>query len=138
MSSTYTGSNSSNSANRIVNYGYSMSDITSARQAHKRQNALQRFNLNRRFDYMAKSQRGNMNQRGMIDSGVAKKAAERLAGDKQLESWNIEAQQMEAQAQLDSQTAILEDQFGGAGMDQAINDAMRRFGVAQSIQGLAS
>ena len=130
MSSTYTGSNSSNSANRIVNYGYGMSDITSARQAHKRQNALQRFNLNRRFDDMAKSQRGTMNQRGMIDSGVAR--------DKQLESWNIEAQQMEAQAQLDRQQAILEDQFGGAGMDQAIADAMRRFGVAQSIQGLAS
>jgi len=115
-----------------------MSDITSARQAHKRQNALQRFNLNRRFDDMAKSQRGNMNQRGMIDSGVAKKAAERLAGDKQLESWNVEGQQMEAQAQLDRQQALLEDQFGGAGMDQAIADAMRRFGVAQSIQGLAS
>tara|TARA_R100000963_G_scaffold16875_1_gene11808 strand:- start:187 stop:603 length:417 start_codon:yes stop_codon:yes gene_type:complete len=138
MSSPYTGSNSTGSASRVVNYGYGLSDITSAREANKRQTALQRFNLNRQFDDLGSKQRGTMNQRGMIDSGVAKKASERLAGDKQLASWNLEGQAMEAQSQLDRQQALLENEFAGAGMDSAISEALRRFGIAQTIQSLAS
>ena len=79
-----------------------------------------------------------MNQRGMIDSGVAKKASERLAGDKQLQSWNLEGQIMEAQAQLDRQRSTIENEFSGGRMDDAIADALRRFGIAGTLQGLGS
>lgn len=137
MSSTYTGSGSG-SASRYTTLGYGLSDIASARQGLERQSALQRFNLNRQFKDLSKQQRGQMNQRGMIDSGVERKASERLAGDKQLSSWNLESNIMEAQAQLDRQQAMLEDQFSAGGMNEAIADAMRRFGIAQTMQGLVA
>ena len=70
------------------------------------------------------------------EDGVAKKAGERLEGDRQLASWNLESQVMEAQAQLDRQQSLLENQFAGGQIDDLIADAMRRFGVAQTLQGL--
>tara|TARA_R100000152_G_C6657989_1_gene97689 strand:+ start:90 stop:500 length:411 start_codon:yes stop_codon:yes gene_type:complete len=133
MSSTYTGSNT---AQRVTTLGYGLDDITRARQGLQRTSALERFNLNRQFKDLATQQKGRMNQRGMTDSGVAKKASERLQGDKQLASWNLESQVMEAQAQLDRQQALLENQFAGGQIDDLIADAMRRFGVAQTLQGL--
>ena len=74
----------------------------------------------------------------MIDSGVAKKASERLAGDKELQSWGLEGQIMEAQAQLDRQRSLIEDQFSASAMDEAIANALRRLGVSQTLQGLGS
>ena len=135
MSSTY---NSSGSGSKVTNLGYGLNDITLARQNLGRQSALQRFNLNRQFKDLSSQQRGQMNQRGMIDSGVAKKASERLAGDKELQSFNLESNVMEAQAQLDRQQLMLEEEYASTGMNSAIADALRRFGIAQTMQGLVS
>lgn len=136
MTSAY--NTTSNAGTRVTTYGYGLNDITMARDSVTRQGALARFNLDRDFKDMSTKTRGQMNQRGMIDSGVAKKASERLAGDKQLQSWNLEGQIMEAQAQLDRQRSTIENEFSGGRMDDAIADALRRFGIAGTLQGLGS
>ena len=136
MTSPY--NTTSNAGTRVTTYGYGLNDITMARDSVTRQGALARFNLDRDFKDMSTKTRGQMNQRGMIDSGVAKKASERLAGDKQLQSWNLEGQIMEAQAQLDRQRSTIENEFSGGRMDDAIADALRRFGIAGTLQGLGS
>lgn len=43
---------------------------------------------------------------------------------------------MEAQAQLDRQQLMIEEQFSAGSMDQAIADAVRRFTLAQTMRGL--
>ena len=134
MSSTYTGSGSQ--AQRITEFGYGMNDITLARQGLQRQSALQRFQLGRQYDKAAKDLTRNLNQRGMLDSGVAKRQREEQAGDKQLASYNLESQIMEAQAQLDRQQLMIEEQFSAGSIDQAIADAVRRFTLAQTMRGL--
>ena len=136
MSSSYNTTN--NAGTRTTTYGYGLNDITMARESLERQSAFSRFNLDRQFKDLGTQQRGKMNQRGMIDSGVAKKASERLAGDKELQSWGLEGQIMEAQAQLDRQRSLIEDQFSASAMDEAIANALRRLGVSQTLQGLGS
>jgi transposase len=130
----FTGSNQTTS--RAVTLGYGLDDIQRAREATERTGVLNRFTSNKKFQNLARSLPGQFNQRGMIDSGLRQRARERLAAQKQLEQYGLAAQTAEAQAQLDRQRALLEEQFGGGLMDDTVADALRRFGIAQTIQGL--
>ena len=85
---------------------------------------------------MGTAQTAQMNQRGMLDSGVRRKAQERMAGDKMLEQFGLQGQRQEAERQLDRQRFMLEEALSGGLQSDAIADALRRFGVAQSLQGL--
>lgn len=121
---------------RTVSYGYGLDDIQRARESTERQSALGKFQLTKKFQDMARSMPGRFNQRGMIDSGLRKRAQERLAGQRLLEQYGLAAQTAEAQQQLDRQRFMLEDQLYGGMMDDETAAALRRFSAAQTIQGL--
>ena len=87
---------------RTVSYGYGLDDIQRARESTERQSALGKFQLTKKFQDMARSMPGRFNQRGMIDSGLRKRAQERLAGQRLLEQYGLAAQTAEAQAQLEA------------------------------------
>ena len=96
---------------RTVSYGYGLDDIQRARESTERQSALGKFQLTKKFQDMARSMPGRFNQRGMIDSGLRKRAQERMAGQRLLEQYGVAAQTAEAQQQLDRQRFMLEDQL---------------------------
>lgn len=121
---------------RVTDYGYGLDDIQRARDRLGQQSAVSQFQLDRRFNDMGTAQTAQMNQRGMLDSGVRRKAQERMAGDKMLEQFGLQGQRQEAERQLDRQRFMLEEALSGGLQGDAIADALRRFGVAQSLQGL--
>ena len=121
---------------RVTDYGYGLDDIQRARDRLGQQSALNQFQLYRKFTDMGTAQTAQMNQRGMLDSGVRRKAQERMAGDKMLEQFGLQGQRQEAERQLDRQRFMLEEALSGGLQSDAIADALRRFGVAQSLQGL--
>ena len=53
-----------------------------------------------------------------------------------LEQFGLQGQRQEAERQLDRQRFMLEEALSGGLQGDAIADALRRFGVAQSLQGL--
>ena len=121
---------------RVTDYGYGLDDIQRARDRLGQQSALNQFQLDRKFTDMGTAQTAQMNQRGMLDSGVRRKAQERMAGDKMLEQFGLQGQRQEAERQLERQRFMLEEALSGGLQSDAIADALRRFGVAQSLQGL--
>jgi len=121
---------------RVTDYGYGLDDIQRARDRLGQQSAINQFQLDRRFKDMGTAQTAQMNQRGMLDSGVRRKAQERMAADKMLEQFGLQGQRQEAERQLDRQRFMLEEALSGGLQSDAIADALRRFGVAQSLQGL--
>ena len=121
---------------RVTDYGYGLDDIQRARDRLGQQSAINQFQLDRRFKDMGTAQTAQMNQRGMLDSGVRRKAQERMAGDKIFEQFGLQGQRQEAERQLDRQRFMLEEALSGGLQSDAIADALRRFGVAQSLQGL--
>ena len=123
---------------RSVTYAYGLDDIQRAQENLERTDVFGRFNLTNKFRDMRRSMPGQFNKRGMIDSGLRRRGRERLEAQQQLEQYGLMAQTMEAESQLARQRSLLEDQFAGGLMDDATADALRRFGVAQTIQGLVS
>lgn len=123
---------------RVVTYGYGLDDIQRAKENLERTDVFGRFNLSNKFRDLRRSLPGQFNRRGMIDSGLRRRGRERLEAQRQLEEFGLMAQTMEAETQLARQRSLLEDQFAGGLMDDATADALRRFGVAQTIQGLVS
>ena len=121
---------------RVTDYGYGLDDIQRATDRLGQQSALGQFQLDRKFADIGTAQTAQMNQRGMLDSGVSRKAQERMAGDKMLEQFGLQGQRQEAERQLDRQRFMLEEALSGGLQSDAIADALRRFGVAQSLQGL--
>tara|TARA_R100000458_G_C8099542_1_gene126789 strand:- start:96 stop:500 length:405 start_codon:yes stop_codon:yes gene_type:complete len=121
---------------RVTDYGYGLDDIQRARDRLGQQSAINQFQLDRKFKDMGTAQTAQMNQRGMLDSGVRRKAQERMAGDKIFEQFGLQGQRQEAERQLDRQRFMLEEALSGGLQSDAIADALRRFGVAQSLQGL--
>ena len=75
---------------RAVSYGYGLDDIQRARESTERQSALGKFQLTKKFQDMARSMPGRFNQRGMIDSGLRKRAQERMAGQRLLEQYGLD------------------------------------------------
>ena len=121
---------------RVVDYGYGLSDIQSARERIGRQDTLGRFNLKKRFQDVARALPGSFNRRGMVDSGLKQRGIERMEGQKEMSFYNLESQTAEANQQLDRQRKLLEESlYGGISSDE-VAAALRRFGLASTIQGL--
>ena len=121
---------------RVTDYGYGFDDIQRAREATGRSSALNRFNVSKQFQDAARSLGGKFNQRGMVDSGLHARGRERLAGQAELARYGIAAQSEEAGRQLDRQRQQIEEQFYTGTMSDQIANALRRFGIAQSLQGV--
>ena len=127
---------SNNLTRRVTDYGYGFDDIQRARESTGRRSALDRFNVNKRLQDAARALGGQFNRRGMVDSGLHRRGAERLAGQAELARYGIAAQTEEAGRQLDRQRQQIEEQFYGGMMSDDIANALRRFGVVSTLGGL--
>ena len=121
---------------RTVDYGYGLSDIQEARENLMRQSAVGTYANRKQFRDLKRALPGGFNQRGMLDSGLFRRGKERLAGQQELATYGLTAQIEEARRQLDKQRNLLEEQFQQGVQQDEIANALRRFGVAQTIQGL--
>jgi len=121
---------------RVTNYGYGFDDISRAREGLQRQNAFGKFNVNKQAQNAARALGGQFNRRGMVDSGLHRRGAERGAAKAELARYGVAAQSEEAGRQLDRQRQQIEEQFYGGTMSDQIANALRRFGVVQSMQGV--
>ena len=121
---------------RTIDYGYGLSDIQEARENLIRQSAVGTYANRKQFRDLKRALPGGFNQRGMLDSGLFRRGKERLAGQQELATYGLTAQIEEARRQLDKQRNLLEEQFQQGIQQDEIADALRRFGVAQTIQGL--
>jgi hypothetical protein len=125
-----------NYGQRVQTYGYGLDDIARARNRTNRSDVLQNYQTSKKFDNLAKSDLGQMNQRGMLDSGVARKRREQRASEQEFERFGLAGQTQEAQRQLDRQRFMLEENLAGGLQQDAIANALRRFVMNQSLQGL--
>ena len=121
---------------RVTDYGYGFDDISRAREGLQRQNAFGKFNVNKQAQNAARALGGTFNRRGMVDSGLHSRGRERGAAQAELQRYGLAAQTEEAGRQLDRQRQEIEEQFYGGTMSDQIANALRRFGVTQSLQGI--
>ena len=125
-----------NYGQRVQTYGYGLDDIARARDRVNRNEVMQNYQTSKKFDNLAKSDLAQMNQRGMLDSGVARKRREQRAGEQEFERFGLAGQTQEARRQLDRQRFMLEENLAGGLQQDAIANALRRFVMIQSLQGL--
>ena len=125
-----------NYGQRVQTYGYGLDDIARARDRVNRNDVMQNYQTSKKFDNLAKSDLAQMNQRGMLDSGVARKRREQRAGEQEFERFGLAGQTQEARRQLDRQRFMLEENLAGGLQQDAIANALRRFVMNQSLQGL--
>jgi|TARA_R110000796_G_C14324449_1_gene408276 hypothetical protein len=123
---------------RTQEYGYGLDDIQRASERLGRSQALNNFQANQQIKNTARSLPGSFNRRGMIDSGQMQRAREVAQGNAQLAKYGVAAQGEEAQRQLDEQRLLLDDGLYGGMMDDQVANALRRFAIAQTVQGLVS
>tara|TARA_R100000005_G_scaffold96731_1_gene86949 strand:+ start:10164 stop:10571 length:408 start_codon:yes stop_codon:yes gene_type:complete len=125
-----------NYGQRVQTYGYGLDDIARARDRVNRDEVMQNYQTSKKFDNLAKSDLAQMNQRGMLDSGVARKRREQRAAEQEFERFGLAGQTQEARRQLDRQRFMLEENLAGGLQQDAIANALRRFVMNQSLQGL--
>lgn len=123
---------------RTQEYGYGLDDIQRASERLGRSQALNNFQANQQIKNTARSLPGSFNRRGMIDSGQMQRAREVAQGNAQLARYGVAAQGEEARRQLDEQRLLLEEGLYGGMMDDEVANALRRFAIAQTVQGLVS
>lgn len=123
---------------RTQEYGYGLDDIQRASERLGRSQALNNFQANQQIKNTARSLPGSFNRRGMIDSGQMQRAREVAQGNAQLAKYGVAAQGEEARRQLDEQRLLLDDGLYGGMMDDQVANALRRFAIAQTVQGLVS
>jgi len=132
----YSTGNQANYGQRIQEYGYGLDDIERARNRVDRQDVLGQFNINKKYQNIAREQGGQFNRRGMLDSGQFRRAKEISAGEQEMERFGLAGRTQEAQRQLDRQRFMLEENLSGGLQQDAIANALRRFMMNQSLQGL--
>ena len=72
----------------------------------------------------------------MLDSGLFRRGREIAAGEAELALTGVESSAEQARRQLDKQRAILDENLYGGLVDDQIANAMRRFAISQTLQGL--
>jgi hypothetical protein len=121
---------------RVTDYGYGFDDISRAREGLQRQNVFGKFNINKQAREASRALGGQFNRRGMADSGLHRRGRERGAANTEMARYGLAAQTEEAGRQLDRQRQQIEEQFYGGMQSDQIANALRRFGVAQSLEGI--
>ena len=86
-----------NYGQRVQTYGYGLDDIERARDRLGRDTVLGEFQIGKKFQNLARSDLGRMNQRGMLDSGIARRQREIRAGEEELERYGLAGRTQEAQ-----------------------------------------
>lgn len=123
---------------RTQQFGYGLDDIQRASERLGRSQAMNNFQTNQQIKNTARSLPGSFNRRGMLDSGQMQRAREVAQGNAQLARYGVAAQGEEARRQLDEQRLLLEEGLYGGMMDDQVANALRRFAIAQTVQGLVS
>ena len=125
-----------NIGRRVTDYGYGFDDIQRAREGLERQNVFSKFNLEKKVQDAARGLGGTFNRRGMVDSGLYRRGIERGAAAAELARFGLAQQSEEAGRQLDRQRQQIEEQFYTGNMSDQIANALRRFGIAQTLEGI--
>tara|TARA_R100000458_G_C8174737_1_gene173929 strand:+ start:263 stop:670 length:408 start_codon:yes stop_codon:yes gene_type:complete len=125
-----------NYGQRVQTYGYGLDDIARARDRNARSTAVDSYQIGKKFQNLQRSDLGQMNRRGMLDSGVARRQREIRAGEEELERFGLAGRAQEASSQLDRQRFRLEEELATGLQQDQIANALRRFVMAQSLQGL--
>ena len=121
---------------RTVEYGYGIDDIQRASERLDRSSTLQKFNLGKQFQETLRALPGGFNRRGMLDSGQYQRGRERAAGQQELARLGLLSTEEDARSQIDRQRNLLDEQLYGGLEEDAIANALRRFTLAQALQGL--
>ena len=121
---------------RTQEYGYGMDDIQRASERLGRDQAMNTFRTNQQIKNAARALPGQFNRRGMLDSGLFRRGREIAAGEAELALSGVESSAEQARRQLDKQRAILDENLYGGLVDDQIANAMRRFAISQTLQGL--
>ena len=121
---------------RTVEYGYGIDDIQRASERLDRSSTLQKFNLGKQFQETLRALPGAFNRRGMLDSGQYQRGRERAAGQQELARLGLLSTEEDARSQIDRQRNLLDEQLYGGLEEDAIANALRRFTLAQALQGL--
>ena len=121
---------------RVTDYGYGLDDIQRATEANQRSSIFNKFNVEKNIQNAARSLGGTFNRRGMVDSGLHRRGIERGAAQAELSRFGLARQAEEAGRQLDRQRQQIEEQFSGGVMNDQIANALRRFGITQTLEGL--
>jgi|TARA_X000001382_G_scaffold127380_1_gene115181 hypothetical protein len=121
---------------RTQEYGYGMDDIQRASERLGRDQAMNTFRTNQQIKNTARSLPGQFNRRGMLDSGLFRRGKEIAAGEAELALTGVESSAEQARRQLDKQRAIMDENLYGGLVDDQIANAMRRFAISQTLQGL--
>ena len=121
---------------RTQEYGYGMDDIQRASERLGRDQAMNTIRTNQQIKNAARTLPGQFNRRGMLDSGLFRRGREIAAGEAELALTGVESSAEQARRQLDKQRAILDENLYGGLVDDQIANAMRRFAISQTLQGL--
>ena len=121
---------------RTQEYGYGLDDIQRASERLGREQTMGMFRTNQKVKEAARTLPGAFNRRGMLDSGQFRRGREMAAGEAEMGRYGVEASAETARRQLDKQRNLLEENMYGGLADDQIANAMRRFAVAQTLQGL--
>ena len=121
---------------RTQEYGYGMDDIQRASERLGRDQAMNTFRTNQQIKNAARTLPGQFNRRGMLDAGLFRRGREIAAGEAELALTGVESSAEQARRQLDKQRAILDENLYGGLVDDQIANAMRRFAISQTLQGL--
>ena len=121
---------------RTQEYGYGMDDIQRASDRLGRDQSMNAFRANQQIKKTARALPGSFNRRGMLDSGQFRRGREIAAGEAELSRSGVESSAEAARRQLDKQRNLLEENLYGGLIDDQIANAMRRFAVSQTLQGL--
>ena len=121
---------------RTQEYGYGLDDIQRASERLGREQATNMFRTNQQVKKAARALPGAFNRRGMLDSGQFRRGKEIAAGEAEMGRYGVEASAEAARRQLDKQRNLLEENMYGGLIDDQIANAMRRFAVSQTLQGI--
>jgi hypothetical protein len=121
---------------RTQEYGYGLDDIQRASERLSREQTTNMFRTNQQIKKAARALPGAFNRRGMLDSGQFRRGREVAAAEAEMGRYGVQASAEAARRQLDKQRNLLEENLYGGLVDDQIANAMRRFAVAQTLQGV--
>ena len=104
------------------------------RDSVQRQRAVSLDDLGRQFADMRRGIPGQLNRRGMLDSGQFQRALGRSYADELRNAGRTEMSMQDALNRLAAQQFGAERQFAGAGLQDALSNAERRAQLASQIR----
>ena len=122
------------SGQRFADLQSALGDVGYQRDSVQRQRAVSLDDLGRQFADMRRGIPGQLNRRGMLDSGQFQRALGRSYADELRRAGRTELSMQDALNRLAAQQFGAERQFAGAGLQDALSNAERRAQLASQIR----